>query len=231
MASLRTLPDLLREFGLEQLHEALAQQGVTLASLAAKLKESRPTLLAHLKESGVEKLGDRQKIANAVAKADRLGNLQPYLDEAAAIASGLSAGTSGAGAGGAARLASATELKQRGNEAFKAGANAAAVDAWGDALLAAAEAAKEPRTAAAASGLLAPLHSNTAAALLKLRGARDNEHRRVRQHGSRSHGARPAPRTPHAPCPAPDGSRDRAAPFRLWPLALRFGACCMLGLL
>ena len=41
----------------------------------------RPALLAHLKASGVDKLGDRQKLTNALSKADREGLIEPYLAE------------------------------------------------------------------------------------------------------------------------------------------------------
>ena len=44
----------------------------TLASLEEKLSTDRVTFLSGLKDTGVDKLADRQKLANCIAKAKRL---------------------------------------------------------------------------------------------------------------------------------------------------------------
>ena len=95
--NIQTLPQLLLEAlpppfptaSLDALTAALSS--VTLKELETALqgKDGRQAVLSQLKSSGVERIGDRQKIANALAKADRLGTLKPYLDEATAVSSGL----------------------------------------------------------------------------------------------------------------------------------------------
>ena len=72
---LRTVTDLLRECSLEHLEPTLA--GTSLAALDAKYDEGRPVLLEHLKTAGCEKLGERQKVANALGKAKRGERVQP----------------------------------------------------------------------------------------------------------------------------------------------------------
>ena len=49
--------------------------GITLDALATEMAGGRPALLAYLKESGVSSLADRQKLANALAKAKREGRI------------------------------------------------------------------------------------------------------------------------------------------------------------
>ena len=136
---------------------------MTLKSIESQFAAGRPALLAALKEAGVGTLGARQKLTNALAKAKRLGTLQPYLDEEATLSSGLAMGVDAA-----TPLAKATLLKERGNAAFKGSKPAAAVDAYGDAIRAAEESALDSATRAAAMVMLAALHCNTAAAYLKL---------------------------------------------------------------
>ena len=158
------------------LNSSLQKAGLTLSALVAKFKEGRPAALSYLKAAGVERIGDRQKIANALAKSERLGTLKPFLDEEAAISSGLAERGKGTvpfpfATTAAAWLANAASLKQLGNEAFKAGKSAIAVDFYGDAIHAATEASGKQSAGAdkeATSSLLASLHANTAASYLKL---------------------------------------------------------------
>ena len=84
----RTLPALLKEAELESLEPTLRAGSLDLRSLASKYAEGRPALLAHLKSIGTGTLGVCQKLTNAIAKAERLGMLQPYLDEAVSAAPG-----------------------------------------------------------------------------------------------------------------------------------------------
>ena len=75
-APLRSLDDLLRSAEVEHLSGAI--DALTLGGLSANLERSgRVQLLSHLKEHGVVKLGDRQRIVNALSKAKRLGTLDP----------------------------------------------------------------------------------------------------------------------------------------------------------
>ena len=67
---LGSLSQLLAEMNLDHLESTLSDQ--TLAALAAL---DRTPLLAHLKSTGVEKLGDRQKLATAVTKAAKAGRV------------------------------------------------------------------------------------------------------------------------------------------------------------
>ena len=62
---------LLVEIGLGHLQTQL--EGFELAEAAAEVAAGRPAFLSRLKAAGVEKLADRQKIANAVARASREG--------------------------------------------------------------------------------------------------------------------------------------------------------------
>ena len=166
---MRSCADLLREAQLEALSDLM--KGQTLAELASTLKEGRPALFSHLKACGVDKLGDRQKLTNALAKAERLGTMRPYLDEASASSSGLASGKLlpfPYAEKAASHLANANALKQHGNEAFKAARHAVAVDIYADAIHAATEAAKDALSKAAAESLLGSLHANSAASHLKL---------------------------------------------------------------
>jgi alpha/beta superfamily hydrolase len=78
---LNTLRDLLHEAGLESLLPSLL--GVTLLDLHEYLHGMTPdgggggrvALLAHLRAVGVGKIGDRQAVANAFGKAQRLGRI------------------------------------------------------------------------------------------------------------------------------------------------------------
>ena len=70
------LQALLAESGLDHLHEQLAGAGgFELSAAAADLKASRPAFLTRLKANGVDKLGERQTLANAIAKAGREGRI------------------------------------------------------------------------------------------------------------------------------------------------------------
>ena len=67
---LKDLAELLEEAGISGIKEALGDS--TLDSLNTSLVEDRTAFLAGLKASGVDKLGDRQKLANSLGKAKRL---------------------------------------------------------------------------------------------------------------------------------------------------------------
>jgi surfactin synthase thioesterase subunit len=71
---LTTLLQLLQELNLDHLRAPLASE--TLASLSALLDNGRPALLAHMKAAGVERLPDRQALANKYSAAKRSGRLQ-----------------------------------------------------------------------------------------------------------------------------------------------------------
>lgn len=75
--SCSTIDALLAAAGLETHAPALHHANTTLSSLQALLAVNRPHLLEHLRELGVSKLGERQKLANALAKAQREGQLPP----------------------------------------------------------------------------------------------------------------------------------------------------------
>jgi len=173
-AVVRSLPSLLDEALRDQdaNADALAALGeMSLLELIAKLQEGRPVLMAYLKDCGVKAIGARQKIVNTLGKAERAGTLAPYLDEAHALTSGLAHGTSVPhpfARDGASLLANATELKNRGNEAFKSGKSELAVDLYAEAAVAARAAANESGSREAATALSISLHANSAAAYLKL---------------------------------------------------------------
>jgi hypothetical protein len=67
---LKDLDELLEEAGLAGIKAVLGD--ATLDSLNTSLVEDRTTFLSGLKESGVDKLADRQKLANSIGKAKRL---------------------------------------------------------------------------------------------------------------------------------------------------------------
>jgi hypothetical protein len=71
----RTLAQLLEQEALTHLHALLG--GESLAHFAADCEASRPKFLGRLNRLGVSKLADRQAIANAIARAQREGRLQP----------------------------------------------------------------------------------------------------------------------------------------------------------
>ena len=179
---LRTYPDLVREarrlilgndsLSADVLGDDTMALEVTLIELA-KIAKNRTAVLAILKDRGVEKLGERQKLTNALAKAERANLLKPCLDERTAIASGLAAGKLVPyphAEKPASHLANATALKDLGNTSFKASSLEPAIDLYADAILAASAAipAKDAGTEATAVALLVSLHSNTAACYLKL---------------------------------------------------------------
>ena len=173
--TLRTLPALLRAEKLDpdSSSAASALGNVTLRELMLTLKSGRPALLARLKELGVEKLGERQKVANALAKAERMGQLRPYCDEKAAIAAHIAPdGPRDVlpfpfAASTASWLANAGALKELGNGAFKGGQNAHAIDCYDDAIDAATRALAAAAPSDAVTALLVSLHANSAAAYLK----------------------------------------------------------------
>ena len=146
------LASLLGTAGLTAPTEILAileTNAVTLSTLSDKLDQGRTTLLAYLKESGVRKLGDCQKITNALAK-----RVRSAAEDLAASA-----------------MVRATALKERGNEAFKLGDHEVAVQTYADAIAASKEAVAQDSRLAHVSRcelLLTSLHSNSAAAYLKL---------------------------------------------------------------
>ena len=72
-----TLPMLLKEAGLSHLIDPLLDKGATMVGFQALLSTNRPRFLAHLRELGVERLGDRQAVANALTKAEKDERLQP----------------------------------------------------------------------------------------------------------------------------------------------------------
>jgi len=66
---------LLTDLGFERLRETLA--GTTLSALRDAMDGGRPALLSQLKSAGVASLSDRQKLSNELAKAHRMGRLEP----------------------------------------------------------------------------------------------------------------------------------------------------------
>ena len=70
------LDTFLQEEGLGDLG-ALLFEHTTLVELQSLLSSHRPLLLARLKQLGVVRLGDRQKLANSLARAEKLGRLPP----------------------------------------------------------------------------------------------------------------------------------------------------------
>ena len=72
-ASPTLLQALLAESGLDHLHERLGD--FELSAAVAELTASRPAFLTRLKAIGVDKLAERQKLTNAIAKAGREGRI------------------------------------------------------------------------------------------------------------------------------------------------------------
>lgn len=64
---------LLQAHSLQHLFPVL--QDITLDDLQTRLASNRPMLLTYLKELGVIKLGERQALANALAKSEKVGQL------------------------------------------------------------------------------------------------------------------------------------------------------------
>ena len=106
MSSL-TFEALLAEESLSHLASSLSEV-VTLADAQALLSANRPAFLAKLKELGVSKLGERQKLANALSRAEKTGRVAaavpvPHMrpctwtqtDEAVTVKLLVAAGTSG----------------------------------------------------------------------------------------------------------------------------------------
>ena len=71
---LATLAELLEAHGLERLVETLHEKA-SLADLQSRLASNRPLMLAHLKAIGVDRLGDRQALANALSKSEKSGQI------------------------------------------------------------------------------------------------------------------------------------------------------------
>ena len=69
-SDLKDLEELCTENALTAIFSVLS--GSTLDSLEKALADDRVAFLASLKEKGVDKLSDRQKLANAIGKAKRL---------------------------------------------------------------------------------------------------------------------------------------------------------------
>ncbi|KAL3913800.1 MAG: hypothetical protein SGPRY_007851 [Prymnesium sp.] len=73
MSAPPSLPALLEQEGLAHLAPAL--QAARVSELQALLASNRPALLSELKRMGVTRLGDRQRLANALGRLERLGHL------------------------------------------------------------------------------------------------------------------------------------------------------------
>ena len=69
-----TLESLLASAGLDDHCESLSTKS-SLDELLSRLRVNRPLFLEYVRELGLSKLNDRQKLANALAKADRTGQL------------------------------------------------------------------------------------------------------------------------------------------------------------
>jgi hypothetical protein len=69
-----TLLNLLKAHDLQHLFGVLHEQ-TSLTDLQTRLASHRPLLLSHLQKLGVEKLSDRQALANALTKSEKAGQL------------------------------------------------------------------------------------------------------------------------------------------------------------
>ena len=69
-----TILNLLKASSLDHLFSTLNEK-TSLSEMQSKLASNRPLLLNHLKDLGVEKLGERQALANALSKAEKEGRL------------------------------------------------------------------------------------------------------------------------------------------------------------
>ena len=65
------------EDALSALLSAASLSHLSIDTLAQDAIDDRPALLSRLKADGVEKLADRQKLANALSKAARARGLEP----------------------------------------------------------------------------------------------------------------------------------------------------------
>ena len=68
---------LLDEAGLPHLEAVIDGGGASLTDLQARLSSNRPMLLTYLRDLGIERLGERQQLANALTKAEKAGRLPP----------------------------------------------------------------------------------------------------------------------------------------------------------
>jgi hypothetical protein len=66
---------LLASISLDHLAPCLEKD--SLADLQARLAANRPLFMEHIRRLGVTKLGERQKLANGISKAERSGELPP----------------------------------------------------------------------------------------------------------------------------------------------------------
>ena len=73
-AQFATLINLLKAHDLQHLFSTLHAKS-TIEELQSLNASNRPMLLAHLQKLGVEKLSDRQALANAVARSEKTGEL------------------------------------------------------------------------------------------------------------------------------------------------------------
>jgi len=163
------LPALLQQASLEHLQDTLAQYNVS--ELRAKLEVGRPALLQFLKEAGVSRLGDRQKLANTLAKAERESRTNVEQDVQASGAEpkvAVGAASTGDPDSDSLWLKQAEALKQTGNAAFKAQRNKEAVKAWVEALDLARQAKTRMGSSSTLAAVVVSLHSNTAAAHLRM---------------------------------------------------------------
>lgn len=69
-----TLTSLLEAAGLEHLHACLVDK-TSLDEMQSRLLANRPLFLEFLRGHGVDKLGERQKLANQIGKAEKAGQL------------------------------------------------------------------------------------------------------------------------------------------------------------
>ena len=172
MVAISTLAVLLeRANASESTLHRLQASSLTLARLVSKLHD-RPALLALLKEAGVETLGERQRVVNELAKAER--TMHSRLGTTDADASDNTSRhdlTFPAARAPSEHLANAVLLKEQGNASFKAGENVIAIEKYRDAIDEAREAnakCTSPSERIDATALIVSLHANTAAANLRL---------------------------------------------------------------
>ena len=76
-SSSSSLSDFLQTCELSHLEPVFAAAAATLGDLQARLAANRPLFLSHLKAVGVSKLGERQSLANAISRAEKVGLLAP----------------------------------------------------------------------------------------------------------------------------------------------------------
>lgn len=73
---MHTLSSLLTASGLEHMFAALRDK-VKLDELQSRLLANRPMFLEHLRSLGIDKLAERQKLANQIGRAEKAGLLPP----------------------------------------------------------------------------------------------------------------------------------------------------------